>query len=152
MKTLPIEIDDWLSSPAIHAMDALEERGYLRLLLHAAKDRDCSLPTEDEALAGFSMLGRQWYKPSRDKSKRSNDLTSGQKLRACFIESKGRLYDAQLQRQLDVDNNLREARRRAGQLGNQQRWAKQHAKESQVRSHFLSFTTVVFTECERNGV
>ena len=133
MKTLSIQIDDWLSSPAIQAMDALEERGYLRLLLHAAQQQDSGLSAQEEVLASLSLLGPQWYKPTRDKSKSANNLTSGQKIRACFGERDGRLYDERLQHQLEAQNNLREARRRAGQLGNQRRWGKQHANESQER-------------------
>jgi len=141
MKTLPIQIDYWLSSPAIESMDAFEERGYLRLLLYAARQEDCGVPGDDAALAAISLLGRQWYKLSRDRTKRANNLTSGQKLRSCFFERDGRLYDEGLLRQWESQNHVKEMRRRAGQLGNQRRWGqngngsqKRVANRSQMRS------------------
>ena len=46
MERLSIVIEEWLSSPRIAGMDALEERGYLRLLFYAARQEDCGLPCE----------------------------------------------------------------------------------------------------------
>ena len=139
MKMLRIEIDDWLSSPLIQNMDALEERGYLRMLLNAARQEDCGLTSDDTTLAVISLLGSQWNKPSRDKSKRTN-LTSGQKLRACFVERNQRLYDDELVEHCNAEKKLKEARRRAGQIGNQRRWGTDNksservADRSQLRS------------------
>jgi uncharacterized protein YdaU (DUF1376 family) len=49
-------VEDWLSSTAIDLMTAAEERGYLRLLLHAWKNPDCGLPNDDRILAHLSKL------------------------------------------------------------------------------------------------
>lgn len=132
MKTLPIPIDDWLSSPLIQSMDALEERGLLRLLLYAARQLDGGLPDDDAALAAISLLGRQWYKPTREKGKRMENVTSGYKLRGAFIQRNARLYNAELLRAWQSQKQVEQARRRAGQIGNERRWGNRVANGSQV--------------------
>jgi hypothetical protein len=131
MKTLSISIDEWISSPRIASMDALEERGYLRMLLYAARQEDCGLPREDTALAEISLLGRQWYKPTREKSKRTESGTSGEKLRTAFFERSGRLYSEALLRDWEHQTHVEIARRRAGQIGNARRWGNRTVKVSQ---------------------
>jgi hypothetical protein len=86
-------VDDWLSSSRIELMDAHEERGYLRLLLHAWKQPDCGLPTDDLTLAAWSKMGPQWMRETADRKFRVSGVTSGQKVRACFVERNGRLFN-----------------------------------------------------------
>lgn len=130
MKMLPIPIDDWLSSPLIQSMDAFEERGLLRLLLYATRQEDCGVPGSDKELAMISLLGRQWFKASRDKSKRIETVTSGQKLRSAFVERGGRLYHEDLLRNWESQKQTEQARRRAGRIGNERRWGKRAATGS----------------------
>jgi uncharacterized protein YdaU (DUF1376 family) len=77
------DVDAWLSSTAIAAMSAEQERAYLRLLLHMWKQDDCGLPDDQELLAGLSTLGERW-------------ATVGARVRAQFFEKDGRLYNARL--------------------------------------------------------
>jgi len=87
MDAFLLYIDDWLGSTNIALMDAYEERGYLRLLLHAAKQPDCGLPNDPEFLAKLSKLGARW------------ERGSGERLMRCFFEKDGRIFN---QRLLDV--------------------------------------------------
>lgn len=130
MKTLPISIDGWLSSSLIQSMDASEERGLLRLLLYAARQEDCGLPTTDGELAVISMLGRQWYKSTQEKGKRIEGVTSGHKLRGAFVQKGDCLYNEELLRAWESQKQTEQARRRAGRIGNQRRWGNRVAKGS----------------------
>lgn len=76
---MPLMAADWLSSGSIALMTADEERGYLRLLLHAWLSGSCSLPDDDDALASLSLLGDKWRGPS------------GEKLRRCFKQKRNSL-------------------------------------------------------------
>jgi hypothetical protein len=133
MKTLPIPIDDWLSSPLIQSLDAFEERGLLRLLLYAVRQADCGLPAADAELAVISLLGSQWYKPTGEKGKRIENLTSGHKLRAAFVEKNGRLYNEALLREWQHQTQIEQARRRASRIGNERRWGNRLPKGSHMR-------------------
>ena len=117
MQAFLMYIDDWISSKRIEMMDAAEERGYLRLLMRAAKEPECCLPDDDVQLAIMSMLGSQWYKPTTDKSRRVGSLTSGQKLRECFVVFDGKLRNERLYREYENQQKVREARSKAGGLG-----------------------------------
>lgn len=117
MRAFLFYIDDWLSSKRIMVMDAAEERGYLRLLLAEATEPDCGLPDDDTFLSITSMLGRQWYKPTKDQAKRIGEKTSGQKIRECFDAREGRLYNTRLLREWDHQNEVRQARAEAGRRG-----------------------------------
>jgi uncharacterized protein YdaU (DUF1376 family) len=114
-------IDDWLSSKKIDLMDAGEERGYLRLLLRAATEPDCGLPNDDAQLAVFSKLGSQWFRPTKDKEFRLGEKTSGMKLRECFFEQNGRLYNERLLKEFNHQNEVREKRVQAGSRGGNSR-------------------------------
>lgn len=105
-------VDDWLSSSAIEAMTAAEERGYLRLLMHAWKSDDCGLPDDDAVLAQLSKLGRAW----------SRNSNSGATIRAQFIAKNGRLYNERLLREREHQQRVRESRTRAAQVANSVRW------------------------------
>lgn len=83
MRAFLFDVDAWLSSTDVSMMSAVEERGYLRLLLHAWKQEDCGLPDDDGALAALSLIGDAWRKSSA-------------KIRRCFEARDGRLYNARL--------------------------------------------------------
>ncbi|HEX3745398.1 MAG TPA: DUF1376 domain-containing protein [Bryobacteraceae bacterium] len=102
--------EDWLSSTAIDLMTAAEERGYLRLLLHAWKNADCGLPNDDKSLAQLSKLGRAWMG------------ASGAVVRAQFFEKDGRLYNQRLVRERENQVAIRQARSGAGKAGAESRW------------------------------
>jgi hypothetical protein len=123
MDAFLLYVDDWLSSKKIAMMDAVEERGYLRLLLYAAKEPDCGLPDDDNQLAVISLLGHQWNRVTKELLKRTHDpetrvfRTSGAKLRECFLARDGRLYNTRLMQEFIHQKEVREARARAGKIG-----------------------------------
>jgi uncharacterized protein YdaU (DUF1376 family) len=103
-------VEDWLSSTAIDLMTAAEERGYLRLLLHAWKSLDCSLPNDDRVLARLSRLDGEWH------------TGSGAVVRSEFFERDGRLYNVRLLRERENQRAIRQARSGAGKAGAEARW------------------------------
>jgi uncharacterized protein YdaU (DUF1376 family) len=98
--------DDWLSSRAITAMTAAEERGYLRLLLYSWNEDDCGLPDDDETLALLSKLGNAWYGKS------------GAVVRAQFITRDGRIFNEWLLEERAYQNKVRESRSEAAKTAN----------------------------------
>ena len=114
-------VDDWLSSGRIELMDAHEERGYLRLLLRAWKDPDCSLPIDDVTLASWSKMGVQWFKETADRSLRMAELTSGAKVKACFREEKGRLINDRQRKEWNYQRQVNEKRAASGRKGGRPR-------------------------------
>lgn len=105
-------VDDWLSSTAIDLMNAAEERGYFRLLMHAWKSDDCGLPDDDAVLARLSKLGRAWSKSAK----------SGAVLRAQFFSRDGRLYNERLMREREHQQKVRASRSQAGKTAAEHRW------------------------------
>jgi uncharacterized protein YdaU (DUF1376 family) len=99
MDAFLLYIDDWLGSTNIEAMDAHEERGYLRLLLHAAKQPDCGLPNDPVFLAKLSKMGPRWARGG------------GEKVMRCFFQKGGKIFNRRL---LDVHQDYldRKDRRR----------------------------------------
>jgi hypothetical protein len=136
-------IDDWLSSKHIATMDAAEERGYLRLLLHAATEEDCGLPNDDAVLAIYSKLGPQWFQPTVDEQKRLGLMTSGEKLRKCFEEISGRLYNTRLLKEFVHQKEVQAKRAESGRLGGK---AKASAKQ------LLSKCQAIAKQTPSNGV
>ncbi len=114
-------VDDWLSSGRIELMDAHEERGYLRLLLRAWKDPDCSLPAEDVTLASWSKMGMQWFRETADKTLRMPGMSSGAKVRACFREANGRLINDRQRKEWDYQRAVNEKRAASGKKGGRPR-------------------------------
>jgi uncharacterized protein YdaU (DUF1376 family) len=106
-----IYTDDWLSSRAITAMTAAEERGYFRLLLYSWNEDDCGLPDNDETLAQLSKLGRAWYGKS------------GPVVRAQFVTRDGRIFNERLLEERAYQNEVREKRSEAARAANAIRWA-----------------------------
>ena len=103
-------VEDWLSSTALDLMTAAEERGYLRLLLHAWKAPDCGLPNDDRVLARLSRLDGEWH------------TGSGAVVRSEFFEKDGRLYNARLLKERENQIAVRIARSGAGKAGAEARW------------------------------
>ena len=116
MRAFLLDIDDWLSSQQIRQMDPHEEMGYFRLLLAEASDERCSLPTDEKQLAILSNLGPQWFKPTRDRSKRIEGLTSGQKIMQNFTERDGSLFNGRLLREWNAYQKILEKRRYASSI------------------------------------
>jgi uncharacterized protein YdaU (DUF1376 family) len=110
-------VDDWLSSSRIDIMTGDEERGYLRLLLHAWKQPDCGLPNDDDLLAGWSKLGKKWRKSSA-------------RIRACFFENNGRLYNERLLAEWNNQREFHEKRGAVAKAGAKARWSKKHASSN----------------------
>lgn len=111
MDSFLFHIDKWLSSTHIALMNAAEERGYLRLLLYAAKQADCGLPDDNEVLATISLIGlKKWNGPS------------GQKIRRCFVTRDGRLYNLTLLEEFERQQAEYRSRSERGKLGSIARW------------------------------
>jgi uncharacterized protein YdaU (DUF1376 family) len=121
MRAFLMYIDDWLSSKHIHRMDANEERGYLRLLLYAATEPDCGIPDDDQELASISMLGKQWFEPTKEEAKRFRNQTSGEKLRQSFVAKDGRLFNPRLLKEFEYQKEVSEKRKAAGVASGQSR-------------------------------
>jgi uncharacterized protein YdaU (DUF1376 family) len=102
---------DWLSSTAIELMTAGEERGYLRLLIHAWQSPDCGLPDDDRILAVLSKLGAEW------------EAGSGAVLRRQFVPRGGRLFNARLLEEREYQDKVRGSRSEAARAANASRWA-----------------------------
>jgi hypothetical protein len=120
MHAFMLYINDWLSSKNIEMMDAAEERGYLRLLLREAQEHDCGLPDDDAVLAHLSLLGAQWFKVTTDKSKRFGTMTSGQKLRQCFMSMEGhsgRIFNERLLKEWSRHQTICDRNRENGRFG-----------------------------------
>jgi uncharacterized protein YdaU (DUF1376 family) len=96
-------VDDWLGSTRIALMTPAEERGYLRLLLHSAKQPDCGLPNDPALLAKLSLLGSSWKNGS------------GRTVLACFYEKDGRLYNQRLLKVYHNHMERQDRRRKAAE-------------------------------------
>lgn len=90
--TYMVLISDWLGSKSVAAMTPAEEGGYFRLCLMAADSEDGTLPDDDYELARLSRLGEAWYSKPDKRAK----MTSGERIRECFIAADGRLRHAQV--------------------------------------------------------
>lgn len=117
MRAFLFYIDDWLSSKRVKMMDAEEERGYFRLLLAEATEPDCGLPDDDNWLATISLLGQQWFRPTKDRLKRIAGQTSGQKIRESFEARNGRLYNTRLVKEWEHQQKVQAARKESGAKG-----------------------------------
>jgi hypothetical protein len=176
MRAFHFYVDDWLSSKHVRRMDAHEERGYLRLLLHAATEIDCGLPTEADELADISLLGAQWGRPTLAEDKRFGHQTSGEKLRACFFVIKdgqsvnaltgepelkideridisvltpGRLYSKRLLREFQYQKEAHAQRSEAGKRSGEAR--RQAKYERPFERSFNDRSSFVGSPVEREG-
>lgn len=100
MRAFLFDVDAWLSSTDVSMMSAVEERGYLRLLLHAWKQPDCGLPDDDEVLASLSLIGAGWPKAAG-------------KIRRCFEVRDGRIYNRRLLEEWDYQRAYHEKQKNA---------------------------------------
>ena len=80
----PFYVPDFLSSRTVTMMTAEEVGGYVLLLCYAWQDPNGSLPTDDDSLRVLSRM--------------RGDMT---RLKSCFIEKKGRLYNKRLIQELE---------------------------------------------------
>jgi uncharacterized protein YdaU (DUF1376 family) len=101
----PFFVNNWLGSARIAVMTPAEEGAYLRLLCYAWQDDKCSLPSDDASLAMLSRLGEAW------------NNGSGVKIKACFEEHDGRLYNEKLLELRHEADSLREKKRQGGVKG-----------------------------------
>jgi uncharacterized protein YdaU (DUF1376 family) len=107
----PLFVNNWLGSSRISALTPAEEGAYIRLLCYEWNDQDCSLPTDDDALASLSRLGTAWPK-------------SAARLRALFDLENGRLYNPKLLSLRIEADKLREKKHAGGVAGMLSRWHK----------------------------
>lgn len=114
---MPFLVSDWLSSTRIATMSPAQEGAFLRLLLHAWGDPDCTLPDDDDELAALSRLGSDWKR-------------CGAKVKACFVsdqERPGRIYN-QKQRSVRAQQDARiQAAKLHGKKAAEARWGKPQA-------------------------
>lgn len=80
----PFYVSDFLSSPTVTLMTAEEVGGYLLLLCYAWQDPKGSLPNDDDSLRVLSRV--------------RGDLL---RIKSCFKEKNGRLYNGRLTQELD---------------------------------------------------
>ena len=73
----------WLTDPSIAALGLCGEGAYARLLGFMAEAQDFSLKADEAVLAALSGLGDQWHGKL------------GQRIKAMFRETDGRLYGDQ---------------------------------------------------------
>ena len=62
MKAIYLYTDDWLFSTDIAAMTPIQERGYLRLLIHQSKSKDGKVLADDAYLGRITMMGTKGWK------------------------------------------------------------------------------------------
>lgn len=118
MKKFLFDCEAWLSSGQIDAMTAEQERGYLRLLIHAWMQEDCGLPDDDKKLAVWSRMGSKWR-------------TAGEAVKACFFKAdNGRLYNQRLLKEREYQQKFNEQRKEAARS----RWEKKpRAREPEAQ-------------------
>ena len=93
--SMPLYVNDWLSSPRIQAMSQEQELAYFRLLCFCWASQDASIVDDDEQLAALSRMGEGWL------------MGGCQLVRACFVShptklghlTNARLYELWQERQ-----------------------------------------------------
>jgi len=110
-------------------MTSAEEGAYIRLLAISWNAPDCGLPDNDEQLAILSRLNGAWK-------------GSSSKLKACFIEKNGRLYNKRLLSERKKQKLWREKCSLGGQHSGRARKAMQD-KELQLRGSSSNVGRVV---------
>lgn len=88
-------------------MTPAERGGYIQLLCHAWLEG--SLPVDDKPLAILSGLGKAWG-------------DSKEKILACFVERKGKLWHRRLEVERKKQKVFSEDRQAAGKAGAKKRW------------------------------
>jgi len=101
----PFYVSDFLSSPAVTMMTAEEVGGYVLLLCYAWQDPHGSLPIDDDSLRVLSRV--------------KGDLS---RLKSCFREKKGRLFNGRLTQELEKA----QAKSDSAKKSNAVRWQVRH--------------------------
>lgn len=127
-------IDDWLGSTRIALMDAEQERGYLRLLLHSAKSEDLGLPADDGVLSKLAMMPTSWRK-------------KGAAIKACFEERDGRLYNRKLVEVAGKHNGIKKERSQAAG----RRWAHANGMQTTCKTDANGVQVAHDSECKTDA-
>jgi uncharacterized protein YdaU (DUF1376 family) len=112
----PFYVADFLSSPTVTMMTAEEVGGYLLLLCYAWQDPQGSLQPDDDSLRVLSRV--------------KGDLS---RIKSCFTEKKGRLYNKRLTQELEKAKEKSASARRS----NAMRWQSER-KANAKRTHSSS--------------
>ncbi len=94
--------NEWLGSQNVTLMTAAEEGAYIRLLAYAWGNIDCGLEDDDQILSVLSRLGEGWFNGG------------SLKVRKCFIERNGKLYNERLLEERKKQEEWAEKSRQAG--------------------------------------
>ena len=121
MLWFPLYIDHFLGSKKVLHMTIGEQGAYLRLLMFAWSDPECSLPSSEKELREMAL----W-----------TEKTDGlwEKVRRCFSrhpEKRSRLYNPRLYSEWQKVEDLKVRRKEAAQL----RWSKPAVQESAKKLH-----------------
>jgi len=116
----PFYVSDFLSSPTVTMMSAEEVGGYVLLLCYAWQDPNGSIPADDDSVRILSRV--------------KGDLL---RIKSCFTEKKGRLYNNRLTQELEKAQAKSDLARKSNAL----RWQyerKANAKRTQSSSQSQS--------------
>ena len=113
--SFPFYASDWLGSTRIALMDAIQERGLLRLLCHTWNSPDCALPDDADVLARLSLLGDLWP-------------TKGAIVRDCFEPHPNKLGHITSPRLMDLRREREEWRIKSQRGGKNSADARQRSK------------------------
>ena len=105
----PCYVSDWLGSTRIAAMTAAQEGAYHRLLCLAWSDKECSLPSDRDALASMSKL----------------PVEQLDTVLACFEPHptiKKRIHNARLTEEWKKAEQYHQVRSNSGAIGALKRW------------------------------
>lgn len=129
---------DWLGSTHIALMTAEQERGYLRLLLHAWSDPTCSLPDDDEVLSRLSLMGEGWFNGG------------SQLVRECFTKDARDARRIVNEKLLKVRESQDEWRRKSALGGRRSGASRRKAKAAQGLTDTKGGSTTVGSKREPN--
>jgi hypothetical protein len=90
---MPIRKNEWMGNRDIALMDAAEERGLLRLMMHAWGESDCDVPRDGDSMARLALMTPQQWKRGGERVTRAFDA-----LRTGLLEDrayKERIHQAQ---------------------------------------------------------
>ena len=128
--------ESWLSSPKIMLMTPAEEGAYIRLLSLCWSEGH--LPDDDAQLALLSRLGDDWFNGSSTK------------LRECFTERDGKLYNERLSKERGKQRKWRKKCREGGLNSGKVR--KQQVLRAKKKTKGSSRLAGVFDEVKGNSL
>lgn len=123
-KWMPLHIDRFRGSASVQAMEPACRLGYLYLLMAAWQSEDCSLPTDPLDLAELSGLGDALWAQYSARILRKFERENGRLVNPVLREEWTRARNIYLSDEADYQRT-REARKKAGQIGNERRWGSQ---------------------------